>query len=110
MNVFFERLFWAVMLVLLVGICILTTTTLVYAQVTTWGESPYNYNNSEYNYKNSSYNYNNSPYNYNNSEFNIYSPNNIYSNQGQREGYVAPNQNGVANYFDNSGNRVGYGR
>jgi hypothetical protein len=78
-----------------------------YAQ-TSWENSPYNWKNSEYNYNNSSMNYNNSPYNYNNSPYNYNSPNGVYDNNGNRQGYIAPNPSGVVNIYDNNGNRRGY--
>jgi hypothetical protein len=79
------------------------------AQVPNWDNSPYNYKNSEYNYNNSPYNYNNSPYNYNNSPYNYNSNTGVYDNSGNRKGYETISPEGVRNYFDSNGNRVGYG-
>ena len=79
-----------------------------YAQVTSWENSPFNYNNSQYNYNNSPYNYNNSPYNYNNSQYNYNANNGVYDNTGNRIGYEVKAPTGVTNVFDNQGNRIGY--
>ena len=57
------------------------------AQVTSWDNSPMNYQNS--------------PMNYN-------STNGVYDNTGNRIGYVVQSPQGVTNIFDNNGNRVGY--
>ncbi len=65
-----------------------------YAQVTSWENSPLNYNNSPLNY-------NNSPLNYN-------STNGVYDNNGNRIGYETQSPTGVTNVFDNNGNRIGY--
>ena len=78
------------------------------AQVTSWENSPFNYNNSQYNYNNSSYNYSNSPYNYSNSPYNYYANNGVYDNSGNRIGYENQSPSGVTNLFDNNGNRIGY--
>lgn len=98
----------------------LTHSTLVNAQVfppiqtpqpttiTPFDASPYNYNNSEFNFNNSPYNYNNSPYNYDNSPYNFNSPNRIYDNNGNAQGYSTQTPSGVTNYFDFNGNRLGY--
>ena len=79
-----------------------------FAQVTSWENSPLNYNNSPLNYNNSSLNYNNSPYNYNNSQYNYNANNGIYDNSGNRIGYETQSPTGVTNVFDNNGNRIGY--
>lgn len=76
--------------------------------ITPYQASPYNYKNSEFNYNNSPYNYKNSPYNYKNSEYNMNSPNRIYDNSGNAAGYVTKTPDGVTNYFDFEGNRLGY--
>ena len=81
---------------------------LSFAQVTSWDNSPYNYNNSPLNYNNSSLNYNNSPLNYQNSPLNYNSNNGVYDNSGNRIGYEVKAPSGVTNVFDNSGNRMGY--
>ena len=93
-------------LIVLSALSLLATSAV--AQVTSWENSPYNYNNSPYNYNNSSYNYNNSPYNYNNSQFNYNSNNGVYDNSGNRIGYQTQAPSGVTNVFDNNGNRIGY--
>jgi hypothetical protein len=77
---------------------------------TPWQDSPYNWKNSDYNPQNSQYSYSNSPYNPKNSEFNYNSPNGVYDNAGNRVGYVVESKEGVRNYFNNNGERVGYGR
>ena len=51
-------------------------------QITSWENSPLNYNNSPMNYNNSPMNYNNSPMNYNNSPMNYNSNNGVYDNNG----------------------------
>ena len=79
-----------------------------YAQTTSWENSPYNWKNSTMNYENSSSKYENSPLNYNNSPYNYNSPNGVYDNQGNRQGYITTNPSGVVNYFDNNGDRQGY--
>ena len=81
---------------------------LSFAQVTSWDNSPYNYNNSPLNYNNSPLNYNNSPLNYQNSPLNYNSNNGVYDNSGNRIGYEVKAPSGVTNVFDNSGNRMGY--
>ena len=58
-----------------------------YAQVTSWENSPFNYNNSQYNYN---------------------ANNGVYDNQGNRIGYEVQSPQGVTNVFDNNGNRIGY--
>ena len=68
----------------------------VRAQTSNWENSPNNWNNN-------ATNFNNSPNNWN-------PPNAIYDNQGYQSGYQTQAPSGVINYFDNSGNRVGYGR
>ena len=87
---------------------LLFVATLCGAQVTTYENSPYNYKNSQYNYENSQYNYKNSPYNYNNSPTNPYAPNAVFDSQGNRVGYKTESNQGVVNYYDNSGKRKGY--
>ena len=59
---------------------IVTISLISNAQVTSWENSPMNYNNSPMNYNNSPMNYNNSPMNYN-------SNNGVYDNNGNRAGY-----------------------
>jgi hypothetical protein len=76
--------------------------------VTPYEASPYNYDNSPYNYDNSPYNYNNSPYNYDNSPYNMNSTNRVYDNNGNATGYTTTTPQGVTNYFDFNGNRLGY--
>ena len=83
-------------------------TTLSYAQVTPVEDSVYNYANSPYNFANSPYNYVNSPYNLDNSAYNPYAPNAVYDGRGKRAGYSTTTDEGVTNYYDNSGNRKGY--
>ena len=58
-----------------------------FAQVTSWENSPFNYNNSQYNYN---------------------ANNGVYDNQENRIGYEVQSPQGVTNVFDNNGNRIGY--
>ena len=46
--------------------------------------------------------------NFNNSPNNFGSTNGVYDNRENRVGYEVPAPSGVINYFDNSGNRIGY--
>ena len=82
----------------------------VRAQTSNWENSPNNWNNNATNFNNSPNNWNNNPTNWNNSPNNWNPPNAIYDNQGYQSGYQTQAPSGVTNYFDNSGNRVGYGR
>lgn len=92
--------------VMVSSVALMVTT--VFAQATTYENSPYNYKNSQYNYENSQYNYKNSPYNYSNSPVNPYAPNAVFDAQGNRVGYKTESNQGVVNYYDNSGKRKGY--
>jgi hypothetical protein len=90
------------------GLITALASPLARAQVTSWDNSPYNYNNSPLNYNNSPLNYNNSPLNYQNSPLNYNSNNGVYDNEGKRIGYEVTAPTGVTNVFDNQGNRIGY--
>jgi hypothetical protein len=46
--------------------------------------------------------------NFNNSPNNFGSTNGVYDNRENQVGYEVPAPSGVINYFDNSGNRIGY--
>ena len=46
--------------------------------------------------------------NFDNSRLNYNSNNGVYDNNGQRLGYEVKAPGGVTNYFDKSGNRIGY--
>lgn len=78
------------------------------AQVISWEDSPYNWSNSVDNWNNSPANWSNNASNWNNSQYNYNSPNGVYDNQGNRQGYVVPSPTGTVNYYDNYGNRQGY--
>lgn len=93
------------LLAALIGI--LSTVT-VEADITSWNNSPYNYQNSEMNYENSPMNYNNSPMNYENSPMNYNSERIIRDNTGEAMGYAVPKSDGGVNYFDMEGHREGY--
>jgi hypothetical protein len=81
---------------------------IVQADITSWNNSPMNYQNSEMNYENSPLNYNNSPMNYENSSLNYNSERIIRDNSGQAIGYAVPKSDGGVNYFDMEGHREGY--
>ena len=76
------------------GLITALASPLASAQVTSWENSPLNYNNSPLNYQNSPLNYNSS--------------NGVYDNSGNRIGYQTQSPAGVTNVFDNNGNRIGY--
>lgn len=90
------------------GLITALASPLASAQVTSWENSPLNYNNSPLNYNNSPLNYNNSPLNYQNSPLNYNSSNGVYDNSGKHIGYEVTAPTGVSNVFDNQGNRIGY--
>ena len=73
-----------------------------------FNNSPNNWVNSPNNWENSSNNWANSPNNFNNSPNNFGSTNGVYANRENQVGYEVPAPSGVINYFDNSGNRIGY--
>lgn len=79
-----------------------------FAQVTNLDNSPFNMQNSQFNMENSPYNMRNSPYNIDNSPYNMNARNGIYDNSGNWVGYEVKAPSGVTNYFDHSGNRIGY--
>lgn len=83
-------------------------TVPVQADITSWNNSPMNYQNSEINYENSPMNYNNSPMNYENSPMNYNSERIIRDNSGEAMGYAVPKSDGGVNYFDMEGHRQGY--
>jgi hypothetical protein len=89
---------------------LLFVATLCSAQVTSFEDSPYNFKNSPYNYENSQHNYKNSPHNYSNSSVNFNATNAVYDEKGRRTGYKTESNQGVVNYYDNSGNRRGYSK
>lgn len=93
---------------ILVSLAVLLPMGTVSADITSWNNSPYNYQNSEMNYKNSPMNYNNSPMNYENSPMNYNSERIIRDNSGRATGYAVPKSDGGVNYFDLHGHREGY--
>lgn len=93
---------------ILLGCFAFGTSKACYAQVESWNNSPYNWKNSEYNSNNNSSNWDNSPYNWKNSPENYDSRNGLYGSNGERVGYEVVSPQGVTNYFDNNGNRLGY--
>lgn len=70
--------------------------------------SPYNFDNSRSNFENSPLNYDNSPLNWQNSPHNALSDRGIYDNSGNRTGYAVPTDNGTVNIFSDDGERIGY--
>ena len=82
--------------------------SLAFAGVTSWEDSPMNYDNSEMNWENSEMNYNNSPMNWDNSPMNINSDRIIRDQNGNPTGYIVPKESGGSNIFDLDGNREGY--
>ena len=60
------------------------------------------------NWNNSPNNWNNNPSNWNNNPNNWNSQNGVYDDKGNRKGYQVQSPEGVTNYFDNNGNRIGY--
>lgn len=93
---------------LLAAVVGIISTVPAQADVTSWNNSPMNYQNSEMNYENSPMNYNNSPMNYENSPMNYNSERIIRDNSGQATGYAVPKSDGGVNYFDMEGHREGY--
>lgn len=79
-----------------------------YIVPTPFKASPQNFNNSPQNFYNSPYNFNNSPQNFNNSPYNYGATNRIYDSNGNPMGYTTTTPQGVTNYFDFNGNRLGY--
>lgn len=69
--------------------------------------TPLNYENSTLNYDNSTLKWENSPLNYDNSSWNP-DRNNVYNEDGSSMGYKVIKEDGGANYFNNSGKRIGY--
>lgn len=78
------------------------------ADFTNWENSPLNFDNSEMNYENSSLNFNNSPINFQNNPMNFNSDRIVRDNGGDAIGYAVPKRDGGVNYFDLTGNRMGY--
>jgi len=72
----------------------LCASSLVFAGVTSWEDSPNNWDNSINNWENS-------PNNWNSDRI-------IRDNSGNAKGYAVPNSNGVINIYDLDGNRDGY--
>ena len=72
----------------------LFASSLVFAGVTSWEDSPNNWDNSINNWENS-------PNNWNSDRI-------IRDNSGNAKGYAVPNSNGVINIYDLNGNRDGY--
>ena len=92
-------------------LCLLGLVTISWnaiPDVTSWTNSPYNYENSEMNYENSPFNYNNSPMNYKNSPLNYNSDRIVRDNSGHAMGYAVPKSDGGVNYYDMQGHRRGY--
>lgn len=73
-----------------------------------WENSPYNYKNMDITYDNSSMKWDNNPLNYRNNELNYNQRNGIYDNDGDQVGYKVRRLDGVTNYFDDTGYRMGY--
>ena len=86
----------------------LFASSLVFAGVTSWEDSPNNWDNSINNWENSPNNWDNSPNNWENSPNNWNSDRIIRDNFGNAKGYAVPNSNGVINIYDLNGNRDGY--
>jgi hypothetical protein len=93
---------------MLTGLLGILAFPLAQADITSWNNSPMNYQNSELNYENSPLNYNNSPMNYENSPLNYNSERIIRDNSGKAMGYAVPKSDGGVNYFDMEGHREGY--
>jgi hypothetical protein len=81
---------------------------MLHSDLTSWDQSPMNFENSEYNFENSPMNFNNSPGNFLNSPMNWGSDRIIRDNEGHAEGYAVPKPGGGINYFDLEGHRKGY--
>jgi len=93
----------------LVFLLLLSFHSLILAQPSNnWNNSPNNWNNNPNNWNNSPNNWNNNPSNWNNNPNNWNSQNGVYDDKGNRKGYQVQSPEGVTNYFDNNGNRIGY--
>ena len=79
-----------------------------YAQALSWSQSEWNWKNSAYNANNTAQLWDNNPMNWKNDPLNYESRNGIYAGDGERVGYEVVSPQGVKNYFDNNGNRMGY--
>jgi hypothetical protein len=75
---------------------------------TSYNNSPLNWANSSLNFDNSPLNYNNSPLNYNNSPLNWNATNGVFDVNGNRIGYTTVSPQGTVNIYSNQGDRTGY--
>jgi hypothetical protein len=79
-----------------------------YAQALNWADSEFNWRNNSYNINNTAQSWDNNPMNWKNDPFNYEARNGVYDRDGQRVGYEVVSPQGVKNYFDNNGKRMGY--
>jgi len=77
-------------------------------QAYNFNDSPDNFQNSLNNFENSPNNFRNSPNNFNNSPNNFNATNGVYDNRGNRIGYEVQAPSGVVNIYSNDGQRMGY--
>lgn len=95
-----------VAMILMFGMSIYSSDTQDASASNFWN-SPGNYENSANNYENSTQNWKNSPNNYENSIHNR-DRKSIFDESGNSIGYVVPKSNGGSNIFTNEGKRIGY--
>lgn len=94
---------------LLIGLIGLSLFQIALAQQSmNWNNSPDNWQNSSNNWENSPQNWKNSPQNWSNSPNNFGATNGVFDSQGRQVGYEVQAPSGVTNIYSNNGQRLGY--